>query len=86
MDPYLPGFPGGTVSKLDYDDLRTLRGAYGTTNLQRYPGAKPCNAFYVYSSSLYCNPLVNWQPVQLHQGTGHRAMISQPLLSCNTCS
>ena len=53
LDPYLPGFPGGTVSKFDYSDLRTLLGSYGTTSLHRYPGAKPCNALYVYSSSLY---------------------------------
>ena len=52
LDPYLPGFPGGTVSKFDSADLRTLRDSYGTTNLHRYPGAKPCNALYVYSSSL----------------------------------
>ena len=32
-------------------DLRTLRGTYGTTNSHRYPGAKSCNALYVYSSS-----------------------------------
>ena len=37
----------------DSTDLRTLRGAYGTTNSQRYPGVKPCNALYVYNSSLY---------------------------------
>ena len=53
LDPYLPGFPCGTVSKFDYADLRTLRGAYGTTNLHRYPGAKPCNVLYVYCNSLY---------------------------------
>ena len=46
-DPYLPGFPGGTVSKFNSADLRTLRGTYGTTNSQRYPGAKSCNALYV---------------------------------------
>ena len=51
LDPYLPGFSGGTVSK--FDSAETLLGSYGTTNLHRYPGAKPCNAFYVYSSSLY---------------------------------
>ena len=33
LDPYLPGFPGGTVSKFDSADLRTLLGSYGTTNL-----------------------------------------------------
>ena len=63
LDPYLPGFPGGTVSKFNSADLRTLR---GTTNSQRSPGAKSCNALYVYSSSLYsiilstdnqCNPI-----------------------------
>ena len=48
--------------------LRTIRGAYGTNNSQRYPGAKPCNALYVYNQQLILNPLVNWQPVQLHQG------------------
>ena len=53
MDPYLPGFPGRTVSKFNYADLRTLRGTYGTTNSQRYPGVKLCNSLYVYSSSLY---------------------------------
>ena len=66
LDPYLPGFPGGTVSKFNYADLRTLRGTYGTTNSQRYPGAKSCNVLYIYSSSLYsillstgnqCNPI-----------------------------
>ena len=36
LGPYLPGFPNGTVSKLDSADLRTLRGPYGTTNSQRY--------------------------------------------------
>ena len=36
-DPYLPGFPGGTVSKFNSADRRTLRGTYGTTNSQRYP-------------------------------------------------
>ena len=46
MDSYLPGFPGGTVSKFDFADLRTLLGSYGTTNLHRYPGAKPCNIGY----------------------------------------
>ena len=65
-DPYLPGFPGGTVSKFNSADLRTLRGTYGTTNSHRYPGAMSCNALYVYSSSLYsillstgnqCNPI-----------------------------
>ena len=35
--------------------LETLRGTYGTTNSHRYPGAKSCNALYVYSSSLYSN-------------------------------
>ena len=53
LDPYLPGFPGVTVSKFNSADRRTLRGAYGTTNSQRYPGSKPYNALYVYSSSLY---------------------------------
>ena len=48
MDPYLPSFPGGTVSKIDSADRSSLRGSYGTTNLHRYPGAKPCNALYVY--------------------------------------
>ena len=33
-------------------DLRTLCGAYGTTNSQRYSGAKPHNVIYVYISSL----------------------------------
>ena len=47
LDPYLPGFPGGTVSKFDSADLRTLIGLYGTTNLHRYPGAKPCNIYYM---------------------------------------
>ena len=67
-DPHLPGFPDGTVSKFNSADLRTLRGTYGRTNSQRYPGAKSCNALYVYSSSLYsilfstdnqCNPIIN---------------------------
>ena len=53
LDPYLPGFPGGTVSKFYFVDLRTLRGSYDTTNSHRYPGAKPCNALYVYISNLY---------------------------------
>ena len=57
MDPYLPCFPGGTVSKFNSANIRTLRGTYGTTNSQRYPGAKSCNALYVYSSSLYSIPL-----------------------------
>ena len=79
LDPYLPGFPGGTDSKFDSADLRTLLGSYGTTNLHRYSGAKPCNALYVYSSSLYsillstgnqCNSIKAWDIV----------MISQPLL------
>ena len=60
-DPYLPGFPGGTVSKFNSADLRTRSGTYGTTNSQRYPGAKLCNALYVYSSSLY-SILFNRQP------------------------
>ena len=50
QDPYLPGFPGGTVSKFDSADRSTLRCA---TNSQRYLGAKPCNALYIYNSSLY---------------------------------
>ena len=53
LAPYYAGFHGGTVSRLNSAALRTLRGTYGTTNSQRYPGAKPCNALYVYSSSLY---------------------------------
>ena len=66
MDPYLPGFSGGTVSKFNSADLITQRGTFGTTNSQRYPGANSCNALYVYSSSLYsillstgnqCNPI-----------------------------
>ena len=61
---YLPGFPGGTVSKFNSVDRRTLRGTYGTTNSQSH--AKSCNALYVYSSGLYiillstgnqCNPI-----------------------------
>ena len=61
LDPYLPGFPGGTVSKLISADLRTLCGTYGTTNSQRYPGAKSYNALYVWQQQLILNPLINWQ-------------------------
>ena len=53
LGPYLPGFPGGTISKFNSAYLKTLRSTYGTTNSQRYTGARSCNALYVYSSSLY---------------------------------
>ena len=39
-----------TFSKLNSADLRTLCGTCGTTNSKRYPGAKSCNALYIYSS------------------------------------
>ena len=63
LDPNFPGFPGGTVSKVNSADHRTLRSTYGPTNSQRYPGAKSCNCLIRIQQQLIYNPLVKWQPV-----------------------
>ena len=57
LEPYLPGFLDGTDSKFNYVDLRILRGAYGTTNSQRCPVAKPCDI----RMQLILHIRVNWK-------------------------